>query len=150
MIGEQEDYILYLRTSGCFSAEYFHLSKVLKYLDISLVPVTLEQLMDMRIEKGTLVLNISSNIEELKHFLYYRKRFLDFALKTSAISLVNVSSFSGFKGIEELVSLKNYYHLEIPIDLRIVACELFEILEQSKKHNLRWPGGRRARLPAME
>lgn len=145
----RENYIYYLRTKGGLPPYYFQLSQILKDFQTTLVPVTLEQLMEMPLHQTQVVLAVSPDMESFQYFQYAQKRFMEFALKTKRLTLVHASSFSTFPRAEQLYVLRNYHHLTIPVSLYAIAHKAFVLSQIGKSIDQKWPGGRRAKLPPM-
>jgi hypothetical protein len=146
---KQINYIFYLQTKTELDYSFIELSDILSKFNISLLPVTVE---DLRIiSKNTKIHLVVLRKDLSTHFAFndLRTKFLDLALISNRINLCDVSSFSTIEIAGKCEKAENYRFINLPASFKQIAMTLALDYFKEKNKTDEWPGGRRAKLPPM-
>ena len=148
MNSNREIFIFYLKNDNQISEEYFYLAETFKNYGISLVPVTLKELKDIKHNNREYIISISSSITKYGNFLRARKNFLDHMVLAKKFCLFDISSFAmadiSAKGFRN----KSYHYFQLPVEIKEVVKLIALSIYEDRRTKLTWPGGVRSKLPS--
>ena len=142
-----ENYIFFLRLSSELPDYFYKISEFLNEWGIALIPVTPKELLSYAKGQRKLVLNISDKLGTYKSFLGVRKTYLDFALKSNKLFLVDISSFSQIALNYKIKNKGNYIYIKLPVCMKFLAKTIAYHFYRENEFVKRWPGGKQAQLP---
>jgi len=143
------NYIFYLQTKLELDNYYYLLSDILNKINITLLPITGEDLKVLDKNKKQYLVVIRNDLSSAIGFNEVRKSFLEWAMSREKIALFDISSFSE---IEDAVKYQNkniYRSFQLPVNLKQVAMAIAVDFFRDKNTTIDWPGGRRSKLPTM-
>ncbi|WP_372656038.1 hypothetical protein [Halobacteriovorax sp.] len=119
-----------------------------KNYGISLVPVSLKELKDIKHNNREYIISISSTISKYGNFLRARKSFLDRMVLAKKFCLYDISSFAiadiSAKGFRN----NSYHYFQLPVEVKEVVKLIALSIYEDRRTKLTWPGGVRSKLPA--
>lgn len=140
--------IFYLDLKGRVTPLQVRISTKLAELGIPMVPIGPEDFIKIQQnQSASFVISLCNDFNSYKNFLLLRRRFLDMALVSGKISLLDVSSFGPVFLTNQIRNNSRYKHLSLPISLSDMMRELLMWYTNYQEKVQQWPGGRRARLP---
>jgi hypothetical protein len=143
------NYIFYLQHKDELDNSFYVLAEVLSKINISLLPVTPEDLRVIDRNKKHHVVSIRNDFSSAMSFNNVRKSFLDSAMAGGRVALFDISSFSEIETAQKM-QLKNMYrYFQLPQNLKQVAMTIAVDYFRDRNAVAEWPGGRRAKLPSM-
>ncbi len=147
MNSSREIFIFYLKNDKNVSEDYIYLSEMFKGYGISLVPVSLKELKDIKHNNREYIISISSTITKYGNFLRARKSFLDHMVLAKKFCLYDISSFAmadiSAKGFRN----KSYHYFQLPVEVKEVVKLIALSIYEDRRTKLTWPGGVRSKLP---
>lgn len=145
----QEHYIFYLQYTKNLPQTFFALGQALKKLNITLIPVTPRELVNIAKSKKQFVISITADLTSLRGLEATRRSFLDFALVNQKFCMFDVSSFGKISISYKLEKNRSYFHYGLPMSFKNIASNIASHYFSELGTVKRWPGGSRAKLPAM-
>ncbi len=143
------NYIFYLQHKDELDNSFYVLADVLSKINISLLPITSDDLKAIDKTKKHHVISIRNDLSSAMAFNNVRKTFLDSAMAGGRIGLFDISSFSEIENAQKL-QLKNVYRFfQLPQNLKQIAMTVAVDYFRDRNAVAEWPGGRRAKLPSM-
>ncbi|MDD0852445.1 hypothetical protein HBN50_05015 [Halobacteriovorax sp. GB3] len=141
-------HIFYLQFEKNLNSEFFYLTRVLNEYGVKLIPIRLQDLIQMKLKNRDYIICLVKSMEARSKFLVAKRRFLDFAMKSGRLVVFDASSF-GPQHVDSSVHRKGcYHHLNLPVDIYELVEEIsLTIYKDSINKSGKWPGGRRAKLP---
>ena len=146
---DQEHYIFYVQYTNSLPQTFFALGQVLKKFNITLVPVAPRELANVAKAKKQFIISITADLTSLKGLQSTRRSFLDFALVNQKFCLFDVSSFGKIPISYKLEKNRSYFHYALPMSFNNIATNIASHYFSELGTVKRWPGGSRAKLPAM-
>ncbi len=142
-------YILYLQNKSELDRTYYLLAEVLAKINITLLPVDAEELRHFDRSQKYFLISISDSFSTAHQFQIARKNFLDSAMAQKKVMVYDVSSFSPIENAAKFENKNVYYHYQLPVSLKQLAMTIAVEFYKEKNSPVEWPGGKRAKLPAM-
>lgn len=143
------NYIFYLQHKSELDNSYYVLAEVLSKINISLLPISGDDLKVIDRNKKYHVISIRNDFASGTSFNNIRKSFLDTAMAAGRISLYDISSFSEIDNAQKF-ELKNVYrYFQLPQNIKQIAMTVAVDYFRDRNATAEWPGGRRAKLPSM-
>lgn len=143
------NYIFYLQHKDELENSFYVLADVLSKINISLLPISPEDLKVIDKTKKYHVISIRNDFASAMSFNNVRKSFLDTAMAAGRIALFDISSFSEIENAQKY-QLKNLYrYFQLPQNLKQIAMTVAVDYFRDRNAVAEWPGGRRAKLPSM-
>lgn len=143
------NYIFYLQHKDELDNSFYVLADVLSKINISLLPISADDLRVIDKNKKHHVISIRNDFSSAMSFNTVRKSFLDSAMAGGRVALFDISSFSEIENAQKL-QLKNVYRFfQLPQNLKQVAMTVAVDYFRDRNAVAEWPGGRRAKLPSM-
>ncbi len=140
------NYMLYLQCEAELDHVFFNLSSILNQLNITLIPIKLEDCKQLDRSKRYHAVMIRRKFSDAVKAIEWKKEFLDIAMLRGQIVLNDVSSFSEL-GIHSTLEKKNvYFYRQLPIETKQLAMDLIVDFYKDKNAVAEWPGGKRAKL----
>jgi hypothetical protein len=144
------NHIFYLKYGNHLPEDYFHFSRFFSYWNITLVPVTPKELINMSVNNNRqYILSSVTDLKKRHLFNQLRDKWLDFALLSKRYCLYDVSSFGKFETAYQVERIKMYHHFKIPINMEEIVQTIAVAYFEDKNREKTWPGGKRAKLPAQ-
>lgn len=143
------NYIFYLQTKSEPDNSYYLLAEVLSKINISLLPISADDLKNVDRNKKLHLISIRNDFSSAFAFNQMRKSFLDSAMAAGKISLFDVSSFSEIESAAKYLNKNVYRYFQLPQNLKQVAMTVAVDFFRDRNTQAEWPGGRRAKLPSM-
>lgn len=143
------NYIFYLQTKNELDNNYYLLAEILSKLNISLLPISADDLKNIDRNKKCYLVSIRNDISSAFVFNEMRKSFLDSAMAAGKISLFDISSFSEIETAAKYQSKNIYRYFQLPQNLKQVAMTVAVDFFRDRNTQAEWPGGKRAKLPSM-
>lgn len=143
------NYIFYLQTKTELDNSYYLLAEVLSKINISLLPITADDLKNVDRNKKHHLISIRNDFSSAFMFNQMRKSFLDSAMAAGKIALFDVSSFSEIENAAKFQNKNIYRFFQLPQNLKQVAMTVAVDYFRDRNTQAEWPGGRRAKLPSM-
>lgn len=143
------NYIFYLQTKVELEHNYHSLAEVLAKINISLLPISADDLKNLDRNKKIHLISIRSDLSQAMNFNEIRKSFLDSAMAAGKIVLFDVSSFSEIENAAKFQNKNMYRYFQLPQNLVQVAMSVAVEYFRDRNTQAEWPGGRRAKLPSM-
>lgn len=143
------NYIFYLQTKIEPDNNYYLLAEVLGKINISLLPITAEDLKNVERHKKYHLISIRNDFSSAMSFNQMRKTFLDSAMAAGKISLFDISSFSEIENAAKYQSKNIYRYFQLPQNLKQVAMTVAVDFFRDRNTMAEWPGGKRSKLPSM-
>jgi hypothetical protein len=144
------NYIFYLQTKSELDSGFYLLADVLRKINISLLPISADDLKVIDKNKKHHVISIRNDLSSAMAFNQIRKTFLDTALAAGRVALFDISSFSEIDGAAKYENKNVYRYFQLPQNLKQVAMTVAVDYFRDRNMQAEWPGGRRAKLPSME
>ncbi len=145
----KEHYIFYIQYSKNLPTTFFSLGEILKKFDITLIPIMPGELANMAKSKKQFVISITADINSFKGLQSLRKSILDFGLVNQKFCLFDVSSFGKISISYKLEKNHSYFHYALPMSFKEIATNIASHYYSQLGTVKRWPGGTRAKLPAL-
>jgi hypothetical protein len=124
------------------------LANQLKNWDIELIPITLDELITLKIDRRKVVFNFAPDLRSFYSYQSMLNRYLNFQLLNQNILLFDANSFHENPITHKLFRYKNYYFFRLPFKMTEIVTSLALVyLSEQKNLDTKWPGGRRAKLP---
>jgi hypothetical protein len=144
------NYIFYLQTKSELDNNFYLLAEVLGKINISLLPITPDDLKVIDRNKKHHVISIRNDFSSAMIFNQVRKAFIDSAMAGGRIALFDISSFSEIENALKFESKNVYRYFQLPQNLKQVAMTVAVDYFRDRNTLEQWPGGKRAKLPSME
>lgn len=144
----REIFIFYLKNDKQISEEYLYLSDMFKNYGISLVPVTLKELREIKHNNREYIISISSSLTKYGNFLRARKSFLDHMVLAKKFCLYDISSFAMANISAKGFRNKSYHYFQLPLEVKEVVKSIALSIYEDRRTKLTWPGGVRSKLPS--
>lgn len=144
----REIFIFYLKNDNQMSENYFYLAEMFKYYGISLVPVTLKELKDIKHNNREYIVSVNSSMSTYKNFLHARKNFIDRMVLSKKFCLFDISSFAMANISAKGFRNKSYHYFQLPVELKEVVKLIALSIYEDRRTKLTWPGGVRSKLPS--
>jgi len=142
-----ETFIFFLRLTGNLPPFFFHLGQEFLRFNITLIPVSLVELVQLSKGGGSShVIVVVNNLQSYKVFLNYRKKFLDFALLSSKFFLSDISSFEEIQIDNKVRKNKSYGHFRLPMSVEAITMKISTSYYSQNGSIKKWPGGNRVKL----
>ncbi|MBC7539286.1 MAG: hypothetical protein H7281_10725 [Bacteriovorax sp.] len=143
------NYIFYLQTKNELDNSYHILAEVLSKINISLLPISADDLKVIDRNKKHHLISIRNDFSSAFNFNQMRKSFLDTAMAAGKIALFDISSFSEIENAAKFQNKNMYRYFQLPQNLKQVAMTVAVDYFRDRNSQVEWPGGRRAKLPSM-
>ena len=143
------NYIFYLQKKGELDNGYYILADAFAEINISLLPISAEDLKDIDRNKKHHLISIRNDFSSALNFTQMRKSFLDTVMAAGKIALFDISSFSEIENAAKYQNKNMYRYFQLPQNLKQVAMTIAEDYFHDRNSLVEWPGGRRAKLPSM-
>lgn len=143
------NYIFYLQTKNELDNSYYILAEVLAKINISLLPISADDLKVIDRNKKHHLISIRNDFSSAFNFNNMRKSFLDSAMASGKIALFDISSFSEIENAAKFQNKNVYRYFQLPQNLKQVAMTVAVDYFRDRNTQAEWPGGRRAKLPSM-
>lgn len=143
------NYIFYLQTKNELDNSYYVLAEVLSKINISLLPISADDLKNIDKNKKYHLISIRNDFSSAFNFNQMRKSFLDSAMAAGKISVFDVSSFSEIDTAAKYQSKNVYRYFQLPQNLKQIAMTVAVDFYRDRNTQAEWPGGKRAKLPSM-
>lgn len=143
------NYIFYLQTKNELDNNYYLLAEVLSKINISLLPITADDLQIIERNKKHYLISIRNDFSSAFNFNQMRKTFLDAAMSSGKIALFDISSFSEIENAVKYQNKNVYRYFQLPQNLKQIAMTVAVDYFRDRNILAQWPGGRRAKLPSM-
>ena len=143
------NYIFYLQTKNDLDNNYYLLADVLGKINITLLPISADDLKVIDRNKKHHVITIRNDLSTAFSFNQMRKSFLDSAMAAGKIALFDISSFSEIENASKFQNKSMYRFFQLPQNLKQVAMTVAIDFYRDRNNQVEWPGGRRAKLPYM-
>lgn len=143
------NYIFYLQTRNELDNNYYLLADVLSKINITLLPISADDLKVIDRSKKHHVISIRNDFSSAFSFNQTRKSFLDSAMAAGKIVLFDISSFSEVENASKFQNKNMYRCFQLPQNLKQVAMTIAIDYFKDRNAQVEWPGGRRAKLPSM-
>lgn len=140
------NYMLYLQYDQDLDRSYFLLSAILRQLNISLIPIQIDEVKLLEKNKRYHAIMVRKKYNDALRALDWKKRFLDSAMLSGRIVLHDISSFSELSIPASLEKKGAYFFTGLPVDYKKVAMDLVVNFYNDKNNTDVWPGGKRAKL----
>ena len=143
----QELYIFYMKYSEKLHKDFFVFHNFFQEYGIKLVPIYPSQLPDLI--KGSVphILSVTNDLESKSVFDVFRKKFLDYALLNSRVSLYEVTSFPEILLTRKPGNETSYISLRLPQNFQDLSNQILYQYFSNKNISKKWPGGKRSTLP---
>jgi len=147
---ESQDYIFFIKHQEVLPDFFVPLAHELKNWNIELIPVTLEELIHLKTAGRKVVFNFAPDLKSFYSYQSMLNRYLNFQLLNQKIVLFDANSFHENPINHKLFRYKNYYFFRLPFKMaEIVTSIALVYLSEQKTFDVKWPGGRRAKLPGQ-
>lgn len=143
------NYIFYLQTKSELDNNYYLLAEVLSKINISLLPISADDLKNIDRNKKYYLISIRNDFSSAFGFNQMRKLFLDSAMAAGKISLFDISSFSEIETAAKYQNKNVYRYFQLPQNIKQVAMSVAVDFFRDRNEQAEWPGGRRSKLPSM-
>jgi hypothetical protein len=145
---EDLKFVFYIAMGETLPKYYYDLAHALREVDLTLVPVQLDQLLIMHQGKKRIhAVCVTSNMREFKIFQKRIKKVLKQSIMSKLLSLYHLSSFSKLNLHNELGRMDNYHFVNLPVQDKTFAHALLKFYKVAINNVKKWPGGRRGKLP---
>ncbi len=143
------NYIFYLQTKIELDNNYYLLAEVLGKINISLLPISADDLKNIDRNKKHYLISIRNDLSSAYSFNEMRKSFLDSSMAAGKMSLFDISSFSEIDTATKYQKKNVYRYFQLPQNLKQVAMTIAVDFFRDRNMMAEWPGGKRAKLPSM-
>ncbi len=144
----RQNKIYYLHLETARPKWYERLAEYFTYQDIFLIPVNFNDLKEFAGNEKIHVIVSESSFEAKEAFERQNHGFLGFALRNNFFHIHHISSFQMTRDLVELRDKKNYYFYKLPFSMAAFSLHVANEFFDSHQKVQKWPGGRRAKLPA--
>jgi hypothetical protein len=143
-----EKYIFYLDFDSELPDFYYSLAERFSHQGISLIPVKPDQLISfLNQHEMTYVISLTSKLSHIKKFQSKIKRLFKSGLNNNTLTVYHISSFSRLNLARTNMIAKNYFWIQLPIDVESLVKYLGKHYITHIGRKLTWPGGKRSTLP---
>lgn len=143
------NYIFYLQSKAELDHTYYVLAEVLAKINISLLPISGDDLKNIDKNKKHHVIVVRNDFSSAFSFNNIRKNYLDSAMASGRLMIYDVSSFSEIENAFKLESKNVYRYFQLPLNIKQIAMTVGVEFYKDRNAPAEWPGGRRAKLPSM-
>lgn len=143
------NYIFYLQTKDELESHYFNLSEILGKLNITLLPVKPDELKSLDKSTKNYLIILRNDLTSNFVFQNVRKTFLDLAMMSGRVNTFDITSFSEIETSTKLENKEAYKAIPLPADFKHIAMMIAVDYFRDRNKRDEWPGGKRAKLPAM-
>lgn len=143
------NYIFYLQTKSELDNTYMALSEILNKLNITLLPITPEELNSLDKASKNHLIYIRNDLTSGLLFNQLRRSFFDVAMLSGRVFLHDLSSFSEIDNSQKYINKEAYRFIALPANLKQIAMNIAVDYFRDRNKRDEWPGGRRAKLPSM-
>lgn len=150
MENENINYIFYLNENKKINPNFFQINFILSKLSIKLIPITIEELINVEKTSRFFLIVIRNTLESGLYFNKAKVEILNSQLLLRKICLFDISSFTPLNLPLHLQNKNLYFNYSIPTSLKEVAIDIADKFYQTKDNESNWPGGKRAKLPPAE
>ncbi len=140
------NYLLYIQYDHSLDRSYFILSGILRQMNISLIPIQLDDIKLLEKNKRYHTIMVRRKFNDALMALDWKKKFLDSAMLSGRIVLHDLSSFSELAMPQNIEKKGVYYFTALPCDYKKAAMDLVVAFFNDKNSNATWPGGKRTKL----
>jgi hypothetical protein len=119
-----------------------------KRYGISLVPVTIEQLKEIKHNNREYVISLTSDFTKYRNHLQARRSFLDYMVLQRKFCQFDISSFEMPDIASKGFRSKSYHFFQLPVNLEETVKNIAIAIYEDRRTSLTWPGGVRSKLPA--
>ncbi|OUR98906.1 hypothetical protein A9Q84_05700 [Halobacteriovorax marinus] len=144
----REIFIFFLKLSNQLPSYYFYMSEQFKAFGISLVPVTLSQLKEIRHNNREYIISLTSDFTKYRNHLQARKNYLDYMVLSRKFCLFDISSFEIPDMASKGFRSKSYHFFQLPVNLEETVKNIAIAIYEDRRTKLTWPGGVRSKLPS--
>ncbi len=143
----QGKYIFFIQFKEELPEYYYRLAAHLARHEVHLVPIKASAMSEVTNAGRHLALGVLDSVSNLQAMMDLRSQYLNFAINSGRVLLVELSSFRALPPSQKLKN-SDYIHISLPLDLERLASFLSKCLDLEKgSQSEAWPGGRRSRLP---
>lgn len=143
------NYILFLQNKAELDRSYYLLAELLGKINITLLPVDLDELRNLDRVQKYFIISISDSFSTAHEFQNTRKKFIDSAMALKKVMVYDISSFSPIENATKFENKNVYFYFQLPVNLKQLVMTIAVAFFREKNVPVEWPGGRRAKLPAM-
>lgn len=142
-------FIFFVQLGPKLPRYYFQLSKILSEYQVQLVPVEIGQLRELSQNKQNMIVICADTCMTTRAEMKKAMRStLGVMLRFKQISLFHISSFEKDVNLVPFEKSKAYQFVRLPENYEIICQKICYFLAENLKVINKWPGGRRAKLPA--
>lgn len=145
-------FIFFLTLTDSLPRSFYAFDHHFKDLGFILVPVKIDQLQSLASSADQTQIIVITSILDTREMKLYREKIqglLKFVLKSRRLTFMLLSSFSKLNDAKNFTMTRNYFFIKFPVDARLLASRICRYHDLKHETNVRWPGGRRARLGAV-
>jgi hypothetical protein len=137
------NWIFYLNITGRLPRSYFTLDQNFRDMGISLIPITIEQLLTIGDDKtGSHIISVVGNIQEKLTFERKHKKLVRYLLRNNMIYFYQASSFSELNDTGHFRTASNYFFFKLPVEVERLTMNIVKYFHLKKQDRFKWPGGR--------
>jgi hypothetical protein len=143
--------VFYLSLDENLPKNYFIFDKYLKENGVILIPMKIDQVQTLASSSSQTHFIVLATVTNSKEYKLYNEKvrgLLKYILKSKRVTFMHISSFSKLNDVKLYSVSKNYFFLKCPFNVRSLASLLVRYYAHKTERNVRWPGGRRATVPA--
>jgi hypothetical protein len=148
---EQTPFIYFLTLDESLPKAFYVFDRLLKDLGFILVPLKIDQLQTLIAtsdQEQIIVLTSTTDSREMKMYNQKVRGLLKYVLKSKRLTFMHLSCFSKLNDFRTFALSKNYFFMKYPLDASLLAAKIARYHDLKSEKNIRWPGGKRARLGA--
>lgn len=136
-----EDIVFFLKTSRRLPQSYFDLEPNFREQGITLVPVTIDNLLMMSKEVNKVhIVTCITSMNQKQYFERKVRRVITMLVRNNVATFFQISSFEDTNIGSSLKVSRNYYFTKLPVKAKYYCDKISKYYYLSKVKKFRWPG----------
>ncbi len=141
MKGEKSDWIFYLKLSKKLTSHFYSLDKEFKNNGITLVPITLSELLSVTKGEGKFhVITCIRGFSEASYYTKKVKKIFSYLVRSGRLNLFVTSSFNFINETHLFGRTGHYFYYQLPLKIPHLCDTISKEIDRQDSGERRWPG----------
>ncbi|MCB9062115.1 MAG: hypothetical protein H6622_11385 [Halobacteriovoraceae bacterium] len=145
---EQIHTVFFLKLKDQLDNDFIRLSVELSDYGCMLLPIDFSNLSTVLSAQNNNVICIIKTIAELEKFKKIRNNFFQLGILSGKVNLIEITSFSETPNSLAIHKKGTYKSIRLPMPVEYIGKKICQFIFENDRSLERWPGGKRAKLPA--
>lgn len=148
---KESRWIYFIQLNKTLPEYFFYMSRILSSQGIKLLPVSPQQFFLLfRQQYNVHAIITTTSVGELCRFEDEVKPAVRQLISNKMLTMYHISSFSSMAAEFDInISHNHYVHVKLPVETKALSYWIADHFNRNNSSSKKWPGGRRATLPAM-